>query len=164
MELGEFYRVAGSWALLQRELGWVAAGRPQGSPATMKSGWGGGSPAACCTWMTPRGCVAGGSAAAAHGARSGGLDPVAERLWRMLMAQLWGSGRQHLPWQKRCRLWAAADLRAELVGLLALLLEAPAIWWRPSPGRFWPLANRPAVPVKLQAAIPAPKCLPPSGC
>ncbi|MGL6135151.1 MAG: hypothetical protein ACRC1L_13330, partial [Prochlorococcaceae cyanobacterium] len=26
LELGEFYKVAGSWALLQRELGWLAAG------------------------------------------------------------------------------------------------------------------------------------------
>ena len=32
MELGEFYQVAGSWALLQRELGWVARGGPQVSP------------------------------------------------------------------------------------------------------------------------------------
>jgi hypothetical protein len=57
MELGEFYKLAGSWALLQRELGWVT-GWLQGSPATMKSGWGGGSPAACCIWTTPSGCVA----------------------------------------------------------------------------------------------------------
>ncbi|MEA5443867.1 hypothetical protein [Cyanobium gracile] len=29
MELAEFYKVAGSWALLQRELGWLAAGGGQ---------------------------------------------------------------------------------------------------------------------------------------
>lgn len=56
MELGAFSRVAGSWALLQRELGWEA-GAPQVSPATMKSGWGGELPAGCCIWTTPSGCA-----------------------------------------------------------------------------------------------------------
>ena len=65
----------------------------------------------------------------------GGLDPVAERRWRMLLAQLWGSGRQHLPLTEALvRLWAAHAIRAELVELFELLLEradhlvAPLAW------------------------------------
>jgi superfamily II DNA or RNA helicase len=41
---------SGSWAGWQR-------GRPQGSPATMKSGWGGELPGGCCIWTTPSGCI-----------------------------------------------------------------------------------------------------------
>ena len=45
---------------------------------------------------------------------------------RMLMAQLWGSGRQHLPLAEALvRLWATAGLRAELV--------APLDWERADP-------------------------------
>ena len=54
MELGEFYKVAKSWALLQRELAWLASGA---SRAPMSSGWGGASPQDCCIWMTPSGCA-----------------------------------------------------------------------------------------------------------
>ncbi len=76
-----------------------------------------------------------------------GFDPATEGRWRMLMAQLWGSGRQHLPLAEALvRLWAAAGLRAELVELLELLLErtdhlvAPLDWDRADP---------PPVPLKL---------------
>lgn len=69
-----------------------------------------------------------------------GFDPATERSWRMLMAQLWGSGRQHLPLAEALvRLWAAADLRAELVELFELLLErtdhlvTPLDWDRADP-------------------------------
>ena len=65
----------------------------------------------------------------------------------MLMAQLWGSGRQHLPLADvLVRLWAAADLSAELVELFELLLErtdhlVTALDW----GRTDP----PPIPLKL---------------
>ena len=134
MELGEFYKVAGSWALLQRELGW-GAGAGSGEPSDDEKRLGRGvgrllhlDDPARLRWLVdqlqrplaPDPAV---------------LDPVAERLWRMLIAQLCGSGRQHLPLAEAlARLWAAADLRAELVELCELLLErtdhlvAPLAW------------------------------------
>jgi hypothetical protein len=46
-------------------------------------------------------------------------DPASERLWRMLMAQLWGSGRHHVPLADvLVRLWSAANIRTELVAPL----------------------------------------------
>jgi hypothetical protein len=58
----------------------------------------------------------------------------------MLMAQLGGSGRQHVPLAEALvRLWAAADLRAELVELFDLLHErtdhlvSPLAWGRTDP-------------------------------
>ncbi len=148
MELGEFYRVAKSWALLQRELGWVAASTPSGGPTADDERLGRG--------------IAGGLLHLDDPERlhwlvdqlqrpvapdPAGLDPVAERRWRMLMAQLWGSGRQHLPLAEALvRLWAAAAIRAELVELFELLHErtdhlvAPLAWGR---------ADSPPIPLKL---------------
>jgi superfamily II DNA or RNA helicase len=136
MELEEFYKVAGSWALLQRELGWVAAGAATGEPSEDEKRLGRG--------------IAGGLLHLDDPERMRWLvdqlqmpiapdpavfDPATERSWRMLMTQLWGSGRQHLPLAEALmRLWAAADLRAELVELFELLLErtdhlvAPLAW------------------------------------
>lgn len=132
MELGEFYRVAGSWALLQRELGWLAAGAATGDEERLGRGIAGGllhlDDPERLRWLVDRlqRPVAPDPAA---------LDPEAERRWRMLMAQLWGSGRQHLPLAEALvRLWAAPAIRAELVELFALLLErtdhlvAPLAW------------------------------------
>jgi hypothetical protein len=125
MELGEFYKVAGSWALLQRELGWLAAGAASGEPTADEERLGRGIAGGLLhlddphqlRWLADqlRRPVAPDPA---------GFDPITERSWRMLMAQLWGSGRQHLPLAEALvRLWAAADLRAELVELFELLLE-----------------------------------------
>ncbi|WP_198948219.1 DUF3427 domain-containing protein [Synechococcus sp. MW101C3] len=132
MELGEFYKVAGSWALLQRELGWVAAGAATGDEERLGRGIAGGllhlDDPERLRWLMDQlqRPVAPDPAA---------LDPEAERRWRMLMAQLWGSGRQHLPLAEALvRLWAAPAIRAELVELFALLLErtdhlvAPLAW------------------------------------
>jgi hypothetical protein len=135
MELGEFYKVAGSWALLQRELGWVAgaaSGEPSDDEERLGRGIAGGllhlDDPERLRWLVDQlqRPVAPDPAA---------LDPGAERRWRMLMAQLWGSGRQHLPLAEALvRLWAAAAIRAELVELFAMLLErtthlvAPLTW------------------------------------
>ena len=76
-----------------------------------------------------------------------GFDPATERSWRMLMAQLWGSGRHHVPLAEALvRLWVAAHLRAELVELVELLKERTdhlvgALDW----GR----AEPPPIPLKL---------------
>jgi hypothetical protein len=135
MELGEFYKVAVSWALLQRELGWVAgaaSGEPSDDEERLGRGIAGGllhlDDPERLRWLLDQlqRPVAPDPAA---------LDPVAERRWRMLLAQLWGSGRQHVPLAEALvRLWAAAAIRAELVELFELLLErtdhlvAPLTW------------------------------------
>ncbi len=76
-----------------------------------------------------------------------GFDSATERSWRMLMAQLWGSGRHHVPLAEALvRLWVATHLRAELVELVELLKERTdhlvgALDW----GR----AEPPPIPLKL---------------
>ena len=148
MELGEFYRVAGSWALLQLELGWLVAGAASGEPSDDEKRLGRGIAGGLLhlddperlRWLVDqlRRPIAPDPA---------GFDPTTERSWRMLMAQLWGSGRQHLPLADALvRLWAAADLSAELVELFELLLErtdhlVTALDW----GRTDP----PPIPLKL---------------
>jgi superfamily II DNA or RNA helicase len=148
MELGEFYKVAGSWSLLQRELGWVAAGAASGEPSDDEKRLGRG--------------IAGGLLHLDDPERlrwladqlqrpiapdPAGFDPTTERSWRMLLAQLWGSGCQYVPLADALvRLWAAADLCAELVELFELLLErtvhlVSALDW----GRTDP----PPIPLKL---------------
>jgi hypothetical protein len=143
MELAEFYKVAGSWALLQRELGWVA-GAASGDEERLGRGIAGGllhlDDPERLRWLVDQ-------LQRPTAPDPAGFDPATERSWRMLMAQLWGSGRQHLPLAEALvRLWAAADLRAELVELFALLLErtdhlvAPLDWDRADP---------PPIPLKL---------------
>ncbi|MCT0231914.1 DUF3427 domain-containing protein [Synechococcus sp. CS-1327] len=151
MELGEFYRVAGCWALLQRELGWGVTGAASGVPTADEERLGRG--------------IAGGLLHLDDPERlrwlvdqlqrpvapdPAGLELCAERQWRMLLAQLWGSGRQHLPLPEALvRLWAASAIRAELVELFALLLErtdhlvAPLAWG-------FLAAGEPAPPVPLK--------------
>jgi superfamily II DNA or RNA helicase len=144
MEVGEFYKVAGSWALLQRELGWVAAGAATGDEKRLGRGIAGGllhlDDPERLRWLADQ-------LQRLALPDPAGFNPETERSWRMLMAQLWGSGRNHVPLTEALvRLWAAADLRAELVELFALLLErtdhlvAPLDWDRADP---------PPVPLKL---------------
>ncbi len=65
----------------------------------------------------------------------------------MLMAQLWGSGRHHVPLAEAlARLWAAADLRAELVELFELLLERTDHLVAPLDWPFLAAPNRPPSP------------------
>ena len=147
MELGEFYKVAGSWALLQRELVWIAGAAP-GEPSDDEKRLGRGIAGGLLHlddperlhWLVDQ-------LQRTIAPEPAGFDPATERSWRMLMAQLWGSGRQHLPMADALvRLWAAADLRAELVELFELLLErtdhmvSPLIWGRTDP---------PPIPLKL---------------
>ncbi len=144
MEVGEFYKVAGSWALLQRELGWLAAGAATGDEERLGRGIAGGllhlDDQERLRWLTDQ-------LQRPAPPDPAGFDAATERRWRMLMAQLWGSGRQHLPLAEALvRLWAAADLRAELVELFVLLLErtdhlvSPLDWGRADP---------PPIPLKL---------------
>ncbi|MCP9917549.1 DUF3427 domain-containing protein [Cyanobium sp. ATX 6F1] len=151
MELGEFYRVAGCWALLQRELGWAvaeASGEPTADEERLGRGIAGGllhlDDPERLRWLVDQ-------LQRPLAPDPAGLDLCAERQWRMLLAQLWGSGRQHLPLAEALvRLWAAAAIRAELVELFALLLErtdhlvAPLAW--PFQGEGEPA---PPVPLKL---------------
>jgi hypothetical protein len=123
MELEEFYRVAGSWALLERELGWVAAasGELSGDEERLGRGIAAGllhlDDPERLRWLVDQ-------LQRPVAPHTAALDPVAERRWRMLMAQLWGSGRQHLPLADALlRLWTALAIRAELVELFELLLE-----------------------------------------
>ncbi len=143
--------MAGCWALLQRELGWGVTGAASGVPTADEERLGRG--------------IAGGLLHLDDPERlrwlvdqlqrpvapdPAGLELCAERQWRMLLAQLWGSGRQHLPLPEALvRLWAASAIRAELVELFALLLErtdhlvAPLAWG-------FLAAGEPAPPVPLK--------------
>ncbi|WP_457766736.1 DUF3427 domain-containing protein [Cyanobium sp. ULC065] len=146
---GEFYRVAGSWALLQRELGWgagAASGEPSDDEKRLGRGIAGGllhlDDPERLRWLVDQ-------LQRPVAPDPAGLDPWAERRWRMLMTQLWGSGRQHVPLAEALvRLWAAAELRAELVELFELLLERTTHLVAPL---AWPFVadGEPAPPVPL---------------
>jgi hypothetical protein len=154
MELGEFYRVAGSWALLQRELGWWVAAAATGDEERLGRGIAGGllhlDDPVRLRWLVEQ-------LTQPQAPGLAGLEATSERLWRMLMAQLWGSGRQHLPLAEALqRLWQSPAIRTELVELCELLLEqthhlvAPLTWpfldaQEPAPTRA-PLPARPLFP------------------
>ena len=146
MELGEFYRLAGSWALLQRELGWGAAasGEPSDDEERLGRGIAGGllhlDDPERLRWLVDQ-------LQRPIAPDPVGFDPATERSWRMLLAQLWGSGRQHVPLAEALvRLWAAADLRAELVELFELLLERTVHLVSPLD---WGRADPPPIPLNL---------------
>ena len=148
MELREFYRVAGSWALLQRELGWLVAGATSGEPSDDEKRLGRGIASGLLHLDDPERLLwLADQLQRPIAPDPAGFNPSTERSWRMLLAQLWGSGRQHVPLADALvRLWAAANVRAELVELFALLLErtdhlVSALDW----GRTDP----PPIPLKL---------------
>ena len=150
MELGEFYRVAGCWALLQRELGWgagAASGEPTADEERLGRGIAGGllhlDDPKRLRWLVDQ-------LQRPLAPDPASFDPVAERQWRMLLAQLWGNGRNHVPLAEALvRLWAAAAIRAELVELFALLLERTDLLVAPL---AWPAlaAGEPAPPLPLK--------------
>jgi superfamily II DNA or RNA helicase len=139
MELGEFYRVAGSWALLQRELGWVA-GAASGEPTADEQRLGRGVGRLLHLDDTDR-----------LSFLLQGLDhqqpPVVQSLsetdrrrWRMLLLQLWGTSPDRLALQDALhRLWACPAVLDELRELFALLMERtdhlapPLAWEQPVP-------------------------------
>jgi superfamily II DNA or RNA helicase len=139
MELGEFYRVAGTWALLQRELGWVA-GAASGEPTADEQRLGRGVGRLLHLDDTDR-----------LSFLLQGLDhqqpPVVQSLsetdrrrWRMLLLQLWGTSPDRLALQDALhRLWACPAVLDELRELFALLMERtdhlapPLAWEQPVP-------------------------------
>ena len=139
MELGEFYRLAGSWALLQRELGWLAAAA-SGEPTADEQRLGRGVGRLLHLDDTDR-----------LSFLLQGLDhqqpPVVQSLsetdrrrWRMLLLQLWGTSPDRLALQDALhRLWACPAFLDELRELFALLMERtdhlapPLAWEQPVP-------------------------------
>jgi hypothetical protein len=130
--------------LLQRELVWLASGVATGDEERLGRGIAGGllhlDDPERLRWLVDQ-------LQRPIAPDPAGFDPVTERSWRMLMAQLWGSGRLHVPLAEALgRLWAAADLRAELVELFALLLERTDHLVEPLD---WDRADPPPIPLKL---------------
>ncbi|MCT0247734.1 DUF3427 domain-containing protein [Synechococcus sp. CS-205] len=122
MELGEFYRVAGSWALLQRELGWVA-GVASGGPTVDEERLGRGVGRLLHLDDTDRLSFL--LQGLAHG-----QPPVVQSL----------SGTDRLALQDALdRLWACPAFLDELRDLCTLLLERtdhlapPLVWDQPVP-------------------------------
>ncbi len=144
LELGEFYRVAGSWALLQRDLGWWAAGEGNGQPlgaATadeQRLGRGVGR----LLHLDDSDRLSFLLQGLAHGQppEVQNLSEMDRRRWRMLLLQLWGTTPDRLGLQDGLdRLWACPAFLDELRELFALLLECtdhlapPLLWDQPVP-------------------------------
>ncbi len=139
MELGEFYRVAGSWALLQRELGW-AAGAASGGPTADEERLGRGVGRLLHLDDTDRLSFL--LQGLAHGQPPvvQSLSETDRRRWRMLLLQLWGTSPDRLALQDALdRLWACPAFLDELRELFTLLLERtdhlapPMDWEQPVP-------------------------------
>jgi hypothetical protein len=134
MELGEFYRVAGSWALLQRELRWVA-GAASGEPSNDEERLGRGVGRLLHLDDTDR--LSFFLQGLTHGQPPVVLNmsEIDRRRWRMLLLQLWGTSPDRLALQDALdRFWACPAFLDELRELFALLLErtdhlAPPLDW-----------------------------------
>ncbi len=133
MEVGEFYRVAGSWALLQRELGWLAAEAAAATGDGERLGRGVGRLLHLDDTDRLRFLLQG----LTHGQPPvvQNLSETDRRRWRMLLLQLWGTSPNRLALQDALdRLWACPAFLDELSDLFALLLErtdhlAPPLDW-----------------------------------
>ncbi|EAQ76431.1 MULTISPECIES: DUF3427 domain-containing protein [unclassified Synechococcus] len=139
MELGEFYRVAGSWALLQRELGWVA-GVGSGEPSDDEKRLGRGVGRLLHLDDTDRLSFLLHGLAHRQPPVVQSLSETDRRRWRMLLLQLWGTSPDRLALQDALdRLWACPAFLDELRELCTLLLERtdhlapPMDWEQPVP-------------------------------
>jgi superfamily II DNA or RNA helicase len=139
MELGEFYRVAGSWALLQRELEWVA-GAASGGTTADEERLGRGVGRLLHLDDTDRLSFLLQGLAHGQPPEVQNLSETDRRRWRMLLLQLWGTSPDRLALQDALeRLWACPAFLDELRELFALLLERtdhlapPMDWEQPVP-------------------------------
>ena len=139
MELVEFYRVAGSWALLQRELGW-GAGAASGEPTADEKRLGRGVGRLLHLDDTDRLTFLLQGLARRQPPQAQILSETDRRRWRMLLLQLWGTSPDRLGLQDALdRLWACPAFLDELRELFALLLERtdhlapPLVWDQPVP-------------------------------
>ena len=139
MEVGEFYKVAGSWALLQRELGWVA-GAASGEPSDDEKRLGRGVGRLLHLDDTDRLSFLLEGLTHEQTPQVQLLSETDRRRWRMLLLQLWGTTPDRLGLQDALdRLWACAAFLDELRELFALLLERtdhlapPLVWDQPVP-------------------------------
>ena len=123
MELGEFYKVAGSWALLQRELGW-GAGAGSGEPTADEERLGRGVGRLLHLDDTDRLTFLLQGLDSREPPQAQNLNETDRRRWRMLLLQLWGTSPDRLGLQDALdRLWACPAFLDELRELFALLLE-----------------------------------------
>ena len=139
MELGEFYKVAGSWALLQRELGW-GAGAGSGEPTADEERLGRGVGRLLHLDDTDRLTFLLQGLDSREPPQAQNLNETDRRRWRMLLLQLWGTSPDRLGLQDALdRLWACPAFLDELRELFALLLERtdhlapPLVWDQPVP-------------------------------
>jgi len=134
MKVEEFYRMAGSWALLQRELGWVA-GAASGVPTADEERLGRGVGRLLHLDDTDRLSFLLQGLAHKQPPVVPNLSETDRRRWRMLLLQLWGTSPDRLALQDALdRLWACPAFLDELRDLFALLLErtdrlAPPLDW-----------------------------------
>ncbi|WP_338442001.1 DUF3427 domain-containing protein [Synechococcus elongatus IITB4] len=135
LELADFYRLAGSWTRLQRDLGWR---RDSPHPDEDRLGRAIASLSHIddpqrlqfyqqqLSQPTPPDLQ--------H------CSSQEQRLWQMLMVQVWGTGKQYVALSEALsRFWAAIAIREELQALFELLVEStdhlvrPLSWTQPIP-------------------------------
>ncbi len=136
MDLREFYPLAGSLTALRRDLGWLTGLGSEDEPRL-------GRDLGRRLWHLddPRrlDCYRRGLAQE-QPPSLGLMDESEQRLWQMLMVQIWGSGQQYVPLAAALeRLWQATAIREEVIELLELLQEQtghlvrPLTWELPIP-------------------------------
>jgi hypothetical protein len=136
MDLQEFYPLAGSLTALRRDLGWLTEAVTEDERRLGKD-------LGCRLWHLddPQRLAFYRRGLAQDQPPSLSLmNEREQRLWLMLMVQLWGSGKQYVPLASALqRLWQVPSIREELVELLDLLqaqighLVRPLDWAQPIP-------------------------------